>query len=308
MDMVNINNYWQHQNPPLFYSQVPPQGQADTGERLTKGGFNGPEVRGPDGRPLRQPALGTEALGQMGKELGMKGQFILSNTAMDGNQSAEGVKKVSSFAAFSEALKNGDGSMVVMVNSRDKLFTGMEDKGGAGGGHVISASDYRPGPPEMVFQSNQWGSGGDGWVKLTDLYNATLPSGSNQRVDASGQIAPGQRTENGNAQPNWSSNDQVWRDEPYREWRQNLIDQNKKDKEPSTERHHDKDKDKDKEKEKEEEKEKNLEKHQSDKKSKADHLSRIAGLMSLLADAEAHHDRARVHMLERKISRIKESA
>jgi len=62
---ATINDYWQHQKPPLFYSQVAPTSQSDTGERLKYA--NGSEVMGLDDKPMRQPALSTDAMAEIGK-------------------------------------------------------------------------------------------------------------------------------------------------------------------------------------------------------------------------------------------------
>ena len=47
-DQATINDYWQRQRPPLYYSQETPTSQSDTGERLRFA--NGQEVPGPDGK------------------------------------------------------------------------------------------------------------------------------------------------------------------------------------------------------------------------------------------------------------------
>jgi hypothetical protein len=191
-DMATINDYWQHQNPKGMYTQTAARdGQSDTGERLMYA--NGQEMRGPDGRPMRQPGLGTEAMAQIGKDIGLKGDYIVSTKQFehDGGTGVEGDKRVQSYDEFKEALAKNPTS-IVFLNGKDKLFTGTDDKGGSSGGHVVTVSDFRKGPPDEVYMRNQWGSENNKWVSVADLYNASLPPGSRDRVEpAAVQNNPG---------------------------------------------------------------------------------------------------------------------
>ena len=232
-DVATINEYWQHQQPPLSYSQVRPTGQGDTGERLTYP--NGQEVKGPDGKPMRSPGLSTEAMGQIGKDLGMSGQYIISNAATDGPNNGAGTDKVENIDQFNAALAASKPPAIIMVNAGNLLFSGSGEQ--PDGWHVVTASNYKEGPPAMVFMSNQWGEKNDKWVSVADLYSATLPNnapGGGGRRDDGGQgdggqgQGGGQRGDGGQGQGGgqrgWSRNDEVIRDEPYREWRQDLFD------------------------------------------------------------------------------------
>lgn len=228
-DMAQVNNYWQHQKPPLFYSQVPPTGQSDTGERLTYA--NGTEVKGPDGKPMRQPALSTDAMAEIGNDLGFTGKFIISNADVAGRGPSDGTAKVRNYQEFTDALTNGQPPAIIMVNSNDRLFGGNGDKGGSGGWHVVNVSDYKAGPPAQVFMTNQWGSANNKWVNVSDLYNATLPTNTG-RVGADGQ--GGGQTDQGGGQQGggdqgggrrgWSRNDGVMRDEDFQSWKKTLVE------------------------------------------------------------------------------------
>ncbi|MBS1952955.1 MAG: hypothetical protein JST89_02155 [Cyanobacteria bacterium SZAS-4] len=241
-DMAEINNYWQHQKPPLFYSQVAPTGQSDTGERLTYA--NGTEVKGPDGKPMRQPALSTDAMAEIGKDLGFTGKFIISNADVAGPGQSDGTSKVRNYQEFTDALTNGQPPAIIMVNSNDRLFGGNGDKGGSGGWHVVNVSDYKAGPPAQVFMTNQWGSANNKWVNVSDLYNATLPTNSGrvgadgQGGDQGGQQGGGDQGgqqgggDQGGTRRGWSRNDGVMRDEDFRSWKK-AIEQEDPNKDPN---------------------------------------------------------------------------
>ena len=228
-DQATINDYWQHQKPPLYYSQRAPEGQSDTGERLRFA--NHQEVPGPDGKPMRQPALSTDAMAEIGKSLGFTGQYIISNAEVGGPNNTDGSSKVHNYQEFSDALTSGKPPAIIMVNANDKLFGGTGDNGGSGGWHVVNVSDYQAGPPAKIFMTNQWGSENNKWVNVSDLYNATLPSNAG-RVDQNGQggsdRGQGQggsdRGQDQGGKGGWSRNDGVMRDEDYRKWRQDLFD------------------------------------------------------------------------------------
>jgi hypothetical protein len=238
-DMATINDYWQHQQPPLRYSQVPTDGQSDSGERLTYA--NGKEVAAPDGRPMRQPGLSAEAMGQIGKSLGMDGHYIITNEKAGGS-TGEGTKSVQSYDDFKKALSNGEFSSIVKVNTNDQLFGGDGNPGGPGGWHVVSVSDYKDGPPPQVLMTNQWGEKNNKWVNVSDIYNATIPPGADGRVDVAGNRLDGKadkqqpashgqgqdgshrqgQGQGGSKHQGWSRNDGVIPDDEYKHWRQEL--------------------------------------------------------------------------------------
>lgn len=235
-DQATVNDYWQHQKPPLFYSQVAPTSQSDTGERLRYA--NGQEVTGPDGKPMRQPALSVDAMADIGKRLGFSGNYIISNAEVGGPDKTDGTAKVRSYQEFSDALTTGNPPAIIMVNANDKLFGGNGDKGGSGGWHVVTVGDYKAGPPPQVFMTNQWGSANNKWVNVSDLYNATLPSNAG-RVDGNGNQGGGQGGDQGGqggqggdqggGRRGWSRNDGVMRDDDYKAWRQDVFDKSWKD-------------------------------------------------------------------------------
>jgi len=180
-DMAAINDYWQHQSPKGIYTQTNARdGQGDTGERLMYA--NGQEMRGPDGKSLRSPGLGTEAMAEIGKDIGLKGDYIVSTKQFqhDNSKGEQGEKRVQSYEQFKEALQKNS-TTIVGLNAKDKLFTGTDEKGGAQGGHVVTVSDFRKGEngaPDEVYMRNQWGSENNKWVSVADLYKASLPPGS----------------------------------------------------------------------------------------------------------------------------------
>jgi hypothetical protein len=235
-DQATVNDYWQRQNPPLRYSQERPTGQGDTGERLRR--EDGREVNGPDGKPMRQPALSADAMAEIGSRLGFKGQYIIANADVAGDHNTNGAQKVHSYQEFSDALTANKPPAIIMVNANDKLFGGTGDKGGAGGWHVVNVSDYQAGPPAKVFMTNQWGEANNKWVNVSDLYNATLPSNAG-RVDDNGQGGgqgdrgqggQGDRGQGGQGgqggdqggRHGWSRNDGVMREDDFQNWKKHM--------------------------------------------------------------------------------------
>lgn len=287
-DQATVNDYWQHQKPPLFYSQVAPTSQSDTGERLKYA--NGQEVMGPDGKPMRQPALSVDAMADIGKRLGFSGNYIISNADVGGPDKTDGTAKVHSYQEFSDALTSGKPPAIIMVNANDKLFGGNGDKGGSGGWHVVSVSDYKAGPPPQVFMNNQWGSANNKWVNVSDLYNATLPSNAG-RVDEGGRQQQGGGDQGGQGgqqgggdqggnRRGWSRNDGVMRDEDYKTWRQDVFDKAWKDMDENP-----------------------LKKHPN-----LDPSVQIAPLQSMLDDAVSRHDSLQEGILRNRIENIRASS
>ncbi|MFN8551864.1 MAG: hypothetical protein U0103_10275 [Candidatus Obscuribacterales bacterium] len=281
-DQATVNDYWQHQNPPLFYSQVAPTSQSDTGERLKYA--NGQEVMGPDGKPMRQPALSVDAMADIGKRLGFSGNYIISNADVAGPDKTDGTAKVRSYQEFSDALTSGNPPAIIMVNANDQLFGGNGDKGGSGGWHVVTVGDYKAGPPPQVFMTNQWGSANNKWVNVSDLYNATLPTSAG-RVDESGHQQQGggdQGGQQGNGDQGgnrrgWSRNDGVMRDEDYKTWRQDVFDKSWKD----------------------------MDENPLKKNPNLDPSVQIAPLQSMLDDAVSKNDSMQIGILKHKIEEIR---
>ena len=191
-----------------------------------------------------------------------------------------------------------------MVNANDKLFGGTGDKGGAGGWHVVTASNYEAGPPARVFMTNQWGSENNKWVNVSDLYNSTLANnagrvdqngnqggrdqggdnGGNQRGRNQGGDNGGNQggrnqggdnggNQGGTDQRGWSRNDGVMRDEDYRKWRQDLFDQYTKKDDPN---------------------------HKQNKTT----VEQLAPLQSMLDDARTKNDDFQVYLIQHRIQEI----
>jgi hypothetical protein len=79
---------------------------------------------------------------------------------------SDGVKRISSEkelnAALAQAKKNGKMPLIVAIDTSVEPFwtdSGAGRAGGSGGGHVVTITDYSPGPPAKVTIDNQWGKG-----------------------------------------------------------------------------------------------------------------------------------------------------
>ncbi len=69
--------------------------------------------------------------------------------------------------------------LIVWVDTNMEPFwtdSGAGKAGGSGGGHVVTITDYNPGPPARVTVDNQWGKGADHDatrpISVHDLYQA----------------------------------------------------------------------------------------------------------------------------------------
>jgi hypothetical protein len=169
-DLIAINNYWQRHFPPFSYIQRESTGAGDTGERLLNA--FGQAVRSRDGSYLHQPNLDCRAMVAIGRELGIKQDFLVANSKTD---NAAGVL-VNSEEKLGQTLKNmlNDGHpAMVFVHSGNKLFTGKYGIGG-GGWHVVTIDSFDPSTGKFHL-SNQWGARNDQMVSIADLYDSTLP-------------------------------------------------------------------------------------------------------------------------------------
>ncbi|MDR3612039.1 MAG: hypothetical protein P4L53_00635 [Candidatus Obscuribacterales bacterium] len=259
-DMATINDYWQHQNPKGMYTQTNARdGQGDTGERLMYA--NGQEMRGPNGKPMREPGLDSAAMAQIGKDIGLKGDYIVSTKQFqqDNSNGEKGEQRVQSYDDFKNALMKNS-TTIVALNAKDKLFTGTDDKGGSQGGHVVTVSDFRKGEngaPDEVYMRNQWGSENNKWVSVADLYNASLPPGSKDRVEpaaVANNSVPGREDHDGRGEsgrqgghgahggggrgsdsqpdgPRVNRNERMMTDEEYQKWRDEIKKEDPTDKE-----------------------------------------------------------------------------
>jgi hypothetical protein len=171
-DLVAVNNDWQRQHPPMHYVEGRPTGQGDTGERLLTA--SGRVATDNQGNELHSPFLNCGAMRTIGKELGIKNQFLIANASA---AEASGIL-VRSDADLGEKLQalKGEGGLpaVIFVHSGNKLFTGSYGEGGSGGWHVITVDAYDE-KAGTVHISNQWGAANDRTVSLHTLYDATLP-------------------------------------------------------------------------------------------------------------------------------------
>ncbi|HEY9776459.1 MAG TPA: hypothetical protein V6C81_22045 [Planktothrix sp.] len=169
-DLVSINNYWQRRSPPMSYIQRQSTGAGDTGERMLNS--FGQAIKKSDGSYLDQPSLDCRAMATIGKEVGIKDQFLVANRATDAGAGAI----VGSEGQLKDTLLHilGEGHpAMIFVHSGNKLFTGKYGVGG-GGWHVVTIDGYDP-VTQKFHLCNQWGSKNDQNVSVADLYDATLP-------------------------------------------------------------------------------------------------------------------------------------
>lgn len=171
-------------NPPgqLRYEQHPTApGSGDSGERIIDYGSKPPKVLD------KHPGIYTSNLGNLrdiyssitGKY--ENGIVIAHDSAV--TDKSDGVKRISSEkelnAALAEAKKNGKMPLIVALDTSVEPFwsdSGAGRAGGSGGGHVVTITDYTPGPPAKVTIDNQWGKGADHDagkpVSVHELYQA----------------------------------------------------------------------------------------------------------------------------------------
>jgi len=168
-DIISINNYWQRNNPPYSWVQRQPAGQGDTGERMLDA--FGRAICRADGSYFDEPNLGCSAMIEIGRELGMKENFLISNVKADG----DGVR-VDSPDQLSQSIKGmlaeGHPAMIFVAQG-NKLFTGKNGHPGQGW-HVVTIDSYDAATGKFHL-SNQWGAQNDQMVNIADLYDATLP-------------------------------------------------------------------------------------------------------------------------------------
>ena len=96
---------------------------------------------------------------------------------------SDGVTRVKSEQELNDALaqakKDGKLPIIIAVDTNMEPFwtdSGSGAAGGSGGGHVVTITDYSPGPPAKVTVDNQWGKGSDHDatkpLSVHDLYGA----------------------------------------------------------------------------------------------------------------------------------------
>lgn len=171
-------------NPPgkIRYEQHEPGKAPDTGERLMDYSTNPPkrvQSKNDDGKIIDSPEVTNDQLLGIEKQIrgGDSKDRLLSN--LDGDASANKINDAAQLnTELARLKKEGKLPVTIMVHTDNYPFhsDGGESAGGKGGWHVVTVTDYNPGPPATVQMDNQWGSGadkfGDKALPVTDLFNA----------------------------------------------------------------------------------------------------------------------------------------
>lgn len=161
----------------------------DNGERLWDTSKTPPEevTSGNPPKPVRSPGLPTGDLVDIYKKV--TGQDILAfqsdvyggrdNRVINVNSPAELAEKLA------EAKKAGRLPAIILVNTAVEPLWGDSGggaAGGSGGAHVITVTDFEPGPPPKVNVDNQWNTGvdyqGNKKMSVDDLYRVMQPTAS----------------------------------------------------------------------------------------------------------------------------------
>ncbi len=181
-----VNLHYQKENPNYRYEQLalpPPQSLHDTGERLLD--YSDPghpkEVLGDNGNPVRQPALCAPDIAQIANAISGKNDqdFVISSDSFGSCKDVFTVKSEAELdQKLSELKVNRQLPVIVQVFCANEPFH-QDSNGGKiddDGGHVVTVTDYKPGPPGQAFIQNQWGRQADHPVSVHDLYKATRPT------------------------------------------------------------------------------------------------------------------------------------
>lgn len=151
----------------LRYEQHPTQpGSGDTGERIIDYASKPPKVLD------YHPQIYDENLGNLrdvySAITGKKEEGIVIAHDAPNVDKSDGVTRISSEQELNDALaqakKDGKMPLIVTVDTNMEPFwtdSGAGKAGGSGGGHVVTITDYTPGPPAKVTIDNQWGKGAD---------------------------------------------------------------------------------------------------------------------------------------------------
>jgi YD repeat-containing protein len=186
---TTLNDAGQRWDPPKYFANIPPEGGADTGEFWTDANGkpllreqkdkDGNVVKDKDGNPVMEPdrfgGLGYLEISQEVQRLtGEKGAVLVSwgsdKPELRSFNSEGDLRKI-----ITDAQKDGHMPLIIDVTADDKLFGGNKpvgDKDRGTGNHVVVIRDYNP-TTGMVRLDNSWGSEGDRWVPLSDLYTAS---------------------------------------------------------------------------------------------------------------------------------------
>jgi hypothetical protein len=166
-----VNVFWQrHGNFRYEQRQMAPgQQPPDSGERMMDYSQNPPrEVTLPNGQPLRQPWINTDAMHEINTQITGRNEapFIVAHNA-ECNAVAR-PRRINSEQELGSALaqmqREGQFPAIVYVHGGQEPFwtdSGRGAAGGSGGWHVVTVTDYSPGPPATVAVDNTWGAQGD---------------------------------------------------------------------------------------------------------------------------------------------------
>lgn len=177
--MVNMHYAVENQRttPPgkIRYEQHEMGKTPDTGERLMDYSKNPPRrirEKEDDGKLVDSPQLSNYKLGEIESQILGKGahETYFSDTTAHSEEDFN--------SKLAHLKEQGKLPATIMVHTDNYPFhsDGGESAGGKGGWHVVTVTDYNPGPPPKVQVDNQWGSDddrfGDKALTVKDLYNA----------------------------------------------------------------------------------------------------------------------------------------
>lgn len=184
---TTLNDAGQRWNPPKYFTNLPPDGGAESGEFWTdehgnpllreKTDNSGNAQKDAHGNPImekdRFDGLGYHEISDEVKRLTGQDQSVLVSWKDGKLHSFETEDDLRNL--ITDAQRNGKMPLIIDVTADDKLFGGNKpvgDKDRHAGNHVVVIRDYNP-TTGMVRVDNSWGSSSDKWAPLTDLYNAS---------------------------------------------------------------------------------------------------------------------------------------
>lgn len=187
-EVAAVNSFYAYsnslQNPPgkIRYEQHEPGKAPDTGERLMDYSKNPPvriRSKDDDGKLIDSPELTNDQLYFLEHQLRASNPdgTYLSNDRRDFNSTfIENDKQLESELA--RLKEQGKLPVTISVHTDNYPFhsDGGESAGGKGDWHVVTITDYHPGPPARAEIDNQWGSDddrfGDRSLPVKDIFNA----------------------------------------------------------------------------------------------------------------------------------------
>jgi hypothetical protein len=202
LNVVMINDYWQHEVPPKKYIQTKPSkirdeitGKTiqDYGEHLYDWDAKHDKCLAPVTRtvetshgeiqvPCRSPHMTGQAIAEEGACLTNESHFVIINSPpkidrRTGQPIDDGMVHVTSPDMLRKALiemkAQGRFPAVITVDAHSAIFERTSDsKFDPHSGHVVSIRDYDDSNGRTTI-SNQWGSKFDIKVNLSDLYDAS---------------------------------------------------------------------------------------------------------------------------------------